>query len=437
MRDAAEAAQRLAAGGLVGMGGTPEGYTGPGSRDAAVTTPGDLVPSRTRPSGTMVANGSRRPARTATRTLRGTTMSRTIAALTAMILLLAACGQSADDDVAGSGDASATTDAEADDAADDEEADPTPDGPDAATGTDLGDLDPATIRLYSTITQETIDEVVAAFADAAPQIDVEVVRAPTGELTARIATEERQGRIRGDALWLTDPLTALEYEARDVLQVWEPANAADLPPEYRTVASFGARLSQLVIVHDPELDTPPASWDDLATVDGTVAVPDPAFAGSAFAALGWFGLEDAYGMAYYGRLAAAGAVQVASPGDVISGVAEGRFAAGLTLDFLAADAIAAGSPLTLVWPEPGAITVFSPAAVFTDAEAADAARAFVEFLLGPDGQAAVAASGVQPVRAESGGPAPPPDAPLVSPDWEQAFARQAELLEDYERILGP
>jgi iron(III) transport system substrate-binding protein len=364
-------------------------------------------------------------------------MSRTIAALAAMILLLAACGQSADDNGAGSGDAGATTDAETDDPADDEASDPTAEDPGPTAGIDLAELEPATIRLYSTITQETIDAVVDAFTDAAPQVDVEVIRAPTGELTARIATEERQGRIRGDVLWLTDPLTALEYEARDVLEVWEPATAADLPEEYRTTASFGARLAQLVIVHDPELEDPPSGWDDLPDVDGTVAVPDPAFAGSAFAALGWFGLEDAYGLAYYEQLAAAGAVQVASPGDVISGVAEGRFAAGLTLDFLAADAIEAGSPLTLVWPEPGAITVFAPAAVFADAEASDAARGFVEFLLGPDGQAAVAASGVQPVRADVGGPAPPPDAPLVSPDWDEAFARQAELLDDYERILGP
>ncbi|MGI8517914.1 MAG: extracellular solute-binding protein [Acidimicrobiia bacterium] len=292
---------------------------------------------------------------------------------------------------------------------------------------------PETLRIYSTVTEATVNAVIEDFKTANPEVVIELFRAATGEVNARIASELREGGLQADVLWLTDPLSMQQYEADGLLRAWSPAEIESVPAEYRTETSFGTRLLNMIIVHGNDLETHPADWVDLAEVAGGVAVPDPAFAGSAFAALAYFANADGYGMDFYQRLADAGAVQVQAPADVITGVAEGVYAAGMTLDQAARAAIADGSPITLVWPSSGAIAIYSPIAV-VDATTASSAESFVDHVLSAEGQEAIAGTGWQPIRAdvaweESGGS-------IVSVDWTAAFDRQDELLADYAAIFG-
>lgn len=212
---------------------------------------------------------------------------------------------------------------------------------------------PETLRIYTTVTEATVNAVVEAFGAEHPEVTVEVFRAPTGEVLARIAAEIREGGVEADVLWLTDPLSMQQYEADGLLRTWDPSEIGAVPESYRTGTFFGTRLLNMVMVHHPDLANPPTDWSDLATVEGVVAIPDPAFAGSAFGALAYFALTDAYGIDYYQSLKDNGAVQVQSPTDVVNGVAEGLYVAGMTLDQGARAAIADGSPLTLVWPASG------------------------------------------------------------------------------------
>ena len=292
-----------------------------------------------------------------------------------------------------------------------------------------------TVTLYTSVTQDTIDAVLAAFAEQRPDIPVEVFRAPTGELDARIAAETRSGGIGADVLWVSDPLSMQRYEAEGLLATLDGEAFDGVPAEYRTETSVGTRLLNLVIVAGQDAETAPADWADLAdpALAGAVALPDPGFAGSAFAALGHFAAQEGLGLEFYQRLKDNGAVQVASPVDVMTGVAEGLYAAGISLDKIVNDAIADGSPIQAVWPESGAISVYSPVGVMSSSDDAAAAQAFVEFLVSPEGQEAIAASGWQPVRADVEWPA---QGPAVAPDWPALFGSQAELLEAYRAIFG-
>ncbi len=135
----------------------------------------------------------------------------------------------------------------------------------------------ATLRLYTSVTEDTVDAVVAGYQQAHPGTDVEVFRAPTGELTARIAAEQREGGVRADVLWLTDPLSMQRYAADGLLAAIPPAAADVVPPEYRTDTFVGTRILNMVIVARDDLDPAPASWSDLADprlADG-VAYPTP------------------------------------------------------------------------------------------------------------------------------------------------------------------
>ncbi len=292
-----------------------------------------------------------------------------------------------------------------------------------------------TVTVYTSVTQDTVDAVLAALEVSHPQLQVEVFRAPTGELDARLASEQRTGGIGADVLWMTDPLSLQRYEAEGLLAPLAEGAFEAVPAEHRGETFVGTRLLNLVIVAGDDLATVPATWADLADAAyaGRVAIPDPGFAGSAFAALGYFGTSPDYGMDFYQALKDNGAVQVQSPVDVLTGVAEGNYDAGITLDKIARDAIEQGSPVTLVWPTDGAIAVSSPAAVVAASDDLAAAEAFQAFLVSVEGQAAIAGTGWQPVRADVEWPAA---GDAVVPDWSELFGEQAALLEDYYAIFG-
>ena len=291
------------------------------------------------------------------------------------------------------------------------------------------------ITLYTSVTQDTVDAVVAAFAQNHAEANVEVFRAPTGELNARIAAEQREGGIQADVIWLTDPLSMQQYDADGLLADFTPAEVDQIPAQFRSDRFWGTRLLSMVIVQPAGTSPGLEGWEDLTDVaDAPGAIPDPGFAGSALGAMAYLAMENGFGFEFYSRLAAAGGVQVNSPGDVVTGVAEGRFFAGMTLAFSARAAIAKGSPIEIVWPEPGAIVMYSPIAIFSSADEPALAGAFVDLVLTREGQQAIAGTGWQPVRSDvawdvDGGP-------IVTPSWSEVFDRQDELLDKYREIFG-
>ncbi len=308
--------------------------------------------------------------------------------------------------------------------------------PSAAPTTAASAAPSGTVHLYASVTQNTIDAVVAAYEAVHPEVSVDVFRAPTGELAGRIAAEQRAGKIGGDVFWMTDPLSIQGYASQGLLADWTPSQAADLDPGYVGDGYWGTRLLNMVMVKGSDLTPGPATWKDLLdpAYKDAVAIPDPGFAGSAFGALGYFTESPEFGMDFYQALKANGAVQVKAPDDVTTGVAEGRFKAGMTLDNSARTAAGKGSPVALVWPTGGAIAIYSPIAVVKSSENPSAAESFVDFVLSPEGQAAIGTTGWEPVRDGAGGPAP--EGPQVKPDWAALFGKQDELLTDYRAVFG-
>jgi ABC-type Fe3+ transport system substrate-binding protein len=80
------------------------------------------------------------------------------------------------------------------------------------------------------------------------------------------------------------------------------------------------------------------------------------------------------------------------------------------------------------------VAVYSPVAILAESDASPAAETFVEFLVSSEGQAAIAATGWQPVRPDA--PWTGDVGPVVSPDWTALFGTQDELLEEYRAVFG-
>lgn len=282
------------------------------------------------------------------------------------------------------------------------------------------------ITVYTCVNDTTIQPVIKQFEADHPSAKVNLFRAPTGQLNARVATDVRTGGLKADVIWACDPLTMQGYVAQGLVGGWTPQT--DIPATVRTSDYVGvAELYMVAIAHH---GTPaPATWQDLARA-GKVAVPNPKVAASALGALGYLGVN------YFSALKAKGAVQVATPDDVTTGVAAGTYDAGMTIASSAYAAQKKGSPITVSWPKPGAIAIYGPVAVSKTTKNSNTAHDFVSFVTSRDGQTVIGKAGSYPTLPGVAGPKIPARAPIAYPDWQALAAHRTTLLHDYAAVFG-
>src|SRR3954451_2004031 len=295
---------------------------------------------------------------------------------------------------------------------------------------------PKTLTLYTCLSDTSIQPVIAAFEKDETGSTVDLFRAPTGELNARVAADARSGGLRADVVWGCDPLTMQAYVDQGLVGGWTPPDAEAVPSEYRTDDYVGAHLLYMVAVHRTDAAAP-QTWSDLTSGDyRALAVPDPSVAASALGALGWFADDPAYGVGFYKDLRNNGAVQVKTPDDVTTGVAQGIYDAGMTTANSAYAAKDAGSPVDVVWPEPGAIAVYGPIALATHSADSRVAQDFISFAVSAEGQTVLGTAGSYPSLPGVPGPTIPAGAPTVAPDWGAIGKDTDAILGEYQQVFG-
>ncbi len=295
--------------------------------------------------------------------------------------------------------------------------------------------EPESITLYTCVNDATIQPVIEAFEAANDGSTVELFRAPTGEINARVAGDVRSGGLKADVIWACDPLTMQDFVDQELVGGWTPETevAADL----RTDDYVGVAVLYMLAVTGEGVPAP-ETWSDLAgeAYPDKVAVPDPAFAASALGALGYFSQDPDFGTEFYSELKGNGAVQVSTPDEVTTGVAEGVYAAGMTIANSAYAAQKAGSPIEVAWPEPGAVAIYGPVALATHAADSQTAKDFISYVTSEEGQQVIADSGAYPTLEGVQGPTVPADAPVVFPDWPALATEKDALLGEYQQIFG-
>ena len=78
------------------------------------------------------------------------------------------------------------------------------------------------ITLYTCVNDTTIQPVLKEFQAAHPGAHVELFRAPTGQLNARVASDARSGGLKADVIWACDPLTMQDYVTQGLVGGWTP-----------------------------------------------------------------------------------------------------------------------------------------------------------------------------------------------------------------------
>lgn len=316
---------------------------------------------------------------------------------------------------------------------------------DADTASAEGSADElsGSITLYTSEPQEKIDEIIADFTSEHPDVTVETFRAGTGELTARVATEQETGEIQADVLLAADVPTFEAYVQDDVLAPLEIDNASDLDETYVDPEGYwvGTRVIPTVLAYNTEVvDSPPESWQDLTEqqYQDQISMPNPDVSGAAaFNAAVWLDNGN-LGEDWLNDVMANDPTILESNGPVGQAVADGTSGVGVVVDYLARELGEQGSPIDLVYPTDGAPYVSQPAGVFADTENPEVANAFVDYLISEEGQTTAVEQSYLPVRSDVGVPEGAPsmeELELLNPDVDHIADIQSEAVDHFNSLL--
>ena len=125
---------------------------------------------------------------------------------------------------------------------------------------------------YTANFAEVEQQVIKEFQKRFPEIKVEMVRAPGGQLITRVKTEAAAGKLIADVVDHSD--RALMQPLADLFQDYAPPNAADYNPDSLISPKLWPRVTLVwSIAYNTELvKDPPKNWWDLTKV---VAARDP------------------------------------------------------------------------------------------------------------------------------------------------------------------
>ena len=299
------------------------------------------------------------------------------------------------------------------------------------------------VTLYTSEPQAKIDEIIAAFNEEQPDIEVKVFRAGTGDLKARIEAEKTTGGVAADILLAADVPTFEDYKNQDLFQEFEPSEADALSDVAIDPDGFyvGTRIIPTVIAYNTtEITEPPTSWAELTEPEyaDRIILPNPDVSGAAaFNAAAW-SLQPDLGEEWIERLGANNPQVAESNGPVSQAVAEGSRPVGIVVDYLVRDLAAQGSPIAVSYPDEGVPYITQPGAVFADAPNPEAAKLFLDFLVSKTGQEIAVDQSYLPVREDAGSPEGAPalaDIALFDQDLEAIAASRDDAVAAFNEAV--
>lgn len=299
-----------------------------------------------------------------------------------------------------------------------------------------------TITLYTSEPQAKVDALIDEFNGAHPDIQVEVFRAGTGDLTTRIESELATGKVQADVLLAADAPTFDKYVAQDLFAKLDVDTdnvlAEVIDPNGYYV---GTRVIPTVIAYNTGMVTePPTSWQELtdAKYADQIVMPNPDVSGAAaFNAAVWM-LNPGLGEPWLTALAANSPVIADSNGPVSQAVAAGTQPIGIVVDYLVRDLAAQGSPIAVSYPSEGVPYVYQPVGVFAESANTEAAMAFANWLISKEGQQVAVDQNYLPVRTDLDSPAGAPkmsELELMAYDLAEVSAKKQDAVALFNRLF--
>lgn len=257
-------------------------------------------------------------------------------------------------------------------------------GPVAQTVAASGD-----VWIYTSMYRPVVDALEPLLKEQLPDVSVHWYQAGSEKVLARLEAELSGVGTQADVIATSDPFLYARFKSEGRWLKYVSPNGqrvsrslVDLDGEYAAI-----RVSTMVLVTRRGLEAPPGSFGELIEPKwaGEVVLGDPLTSGTAFT---WaVFMEQAYGAGYFEKLRKNGA-RIAGGNAAVLQKLEGKEAqVGVLLLENALIAQAKGSPIEIIWPSDGAVTIPGFAGILKTTRHARAAQAVIDVLLSEKGQA--------------------------------------------------
>jgi iron(III) transport system substrate-binding protein len=299
------------------------------------------------------------------------------------------------------------------------------------------------IVLYTSEPQENADQLVAAFNEEYPDVNVQVFRTGTGELVAKLEAEKEAGGVQADVMVAADAPTFEKLKEDDLFVEYTPEGADQIDEQFKDPEGYytGTRLISTIIGYNTDLvQDPPESWEELTDPEysGKIGMPSPDYSGAAAYNTALWASQPDLGWPFIENLVENEPTVVEGNGQVQQGLASGQFAVGIIIDYMVRDLEEQGSPVSGVFPAPGVPVIYQPAAIFEGTENQEAAEAFVDFLISEEGQRLAVEQNYVPIlpgiESPEGAPALE-EIDVMSGDLQQITANQDAAKERFNELL--
>jgi iron(III) transport system substrate-binding protein len=240
-------------------------------------------------------------------------------------------------------------------------------------------------------------------------------------LVNRLIAEK--ARPQADVFWSGDPVRAAVLESKGISSPYRSPEAKGLPAQFSDPkghwTGFSARARVLIYNRTlvPEGEAPTSVMDLLSPrFRGRACLANPLFGTTSMHAAALFAvLGNDGGRAFFEGFNANGGKMLSSNGEVRRRVANGECAVGITDTDDANVARLEGKPIEVVFPDAdgmGTLVIPNCAVLIARAPHPAAARRFIDYLLGPETERALAESAAAQMPLRPDVPAPAGVVPL-------------------------
>ncbi|KTT45908.1 iron ABC transporter substrate-binding protein [Pseudomonas oryzihabitans] len=249
-----------------------------------------------------------------------------------------------------------------------------------------------TITVYTAYEEDEAAAFLAEAKKAMPDLDIQMLRLSTGDLVARILSE--QANPRHDVIWGMAASSMVDPRISATLEPYQPKGIDAVPKQFRDpnnkwfavtgyMAAFCVNNERLKQKGLPM----PTSWKDLTApaFKGEVVMPNPASSGTGYvqiaSLLQMMGPEK--GWSFLDALDKNVAQYIKSGSRPCNVASSGEYTVGLSFDLRAIKNIAEGYPITMVIPSEGAGNELETNGLVAASKHQEAAKRFLDWTVSP------------------------------------------------------
>ncbi|TPW32229.1 ABC transporter substrate-binding protein [Martelella alba] len=266
------------------------------------------------------------------------------------------------------------------------------------------------LTVYSAGPGALIEKLAAGYK-AKTGDDIVVFQATTGKVMARLAAE--QSNPVADVVISASWDTATDFDAQGLLLDYQSPNAEMVPDFLKSSDYVAQGISALALAWNTTSDVPePKDWSDLAdpAYKDMVTMPDPASSGSAYELVSALVADPNIGWDLFEKLHDNGMIVPGANAQALNPVLQGSRAVVFgAVDYQTMGMIAKGESMKVIFPTTGTVIAPRPMMILKSSTHQDAAKAFIDYVLSDEGQAAVAGAFLMPARTDVSA-----DRPLIS-----------------------